>query len=183
MPDDRILVSVNMGQKNELLVNGVVFRTANRYETNYREKSPVVAQVISGNNILQSGDILLCHHNHFYPPSPYYLYDDLFSIPYNKTIFGVYRGSDYYPVCGNVFGELVDIPSPIKEGTSKKYKDRIKVTNGGSTGFRPRDLVFTRPSAPYEIVFMVDKEEHRIVKVSEDQICGVAKKYYADSKK
>lgn len=178
-PEDRIIVRVNMAQKNEFTIGGVIFKTAMRYEVNYREKSPVVASVVSGNNILQEGDIILCHHNHFYPPSPYYLYDDLYSIPFNKTIFCRLFDNRFVPICGNIIGTRCLLENQTSE--EKKYhKDRIKVTDGGSTGYKERDLIFTRPSAPYDIVYIIDKIEHRITKVPADQVIGVEKKYFTN---
>lgn len=183
--NERIIVSVNMAQKNEMVVGGVVFKTAMKYEINYREKSPVVAKVVSGNNILKEGDILLNHHNHYFGNSPYFMYDDLYSIPFNKTIFAKLKpDGTLHPVCGNVLGNRVDIQTALVVAAEerKKYKDRLHVTHGGDTKFRPDDLILTRPSAPYEIVYFVDKIEYRICKVSEDMIVGVEKKYFVKAK-
>jgi hypothetical protein len=177
----RLLVRCDMKQKNQLTIAGVVYMTAMIYEINYREKSPVVAQVVSGNKILKEGDVILCHHNHFMPSgsvqSPYYVQDDIFSIPFNKTIFAVLKpdgGID--PVCGNILGSRVGINYRIPIPEPQQYKDRLLVRDGGWTKFRSGDLIFTRPHAPYDIVYIVNKYEYRITKVSEDQVCGVEKK-------
>jgi hypothetical protein len=108
--------------------------------------------------------------------------DDMYSIPFNKTIFAILdvpRGT-LEPVCGNILGEFVDIEYDmlVPPEHRKKHKNRLKVTNGGASKYRPGDLIFTRPFAPYEIVYFVDKIEYRISKVSEDMVCGVEKKYY-----
>lgn len=179
----RIIVKVNMKQKTEFAVGNVVYKTANKYEVNYREKSPVVAQVVSGNNILKEGDVILCHHNHYYHPSPYYLEDDLYSIPFNKTIFAAISGSGIVtPVCSNIIGSRVPIITTLPTAEQKKYDDRIIVTHPGTSAFKAGDLVFTRPSGCYDIVYIVNKIEYRITKVSEDQICGFEKKYYRNDK-
>lgn len=52
---DRIIVKVNMAQKNEIIVGGVKVRTALKYENNHREKSPVIAEVIEGNRWVKTG--------------------------------------------------------------------------------------------------------------------------------
>lgn len=179
--NERVVVKVEMDQKNYLKIGGTVFKTAMLYEINYREKSPVVAQVVAGNNILKEGDILLCHHNHFFGQSPYFLYDDLYSIPFNKTIFArINLDGSLDPVCGNIIGSRVSIETdmliPVEE--RKKYHDRIQVIYGGQTKFRKDDLIFTRPHAPYTIVYFVNNIEYRVEKVSEDMIVGVEKKYF-----
>lgn len=183
--NDRIIVRVNMAQKNYMLINGVVFQTAMKWEVNYREKSPVVAQVVSGNNILREGDILLTHHNHYHGNSPYFLMDDLFSVPFNRQLFAKLKtDGSIEPICDNVLGERIDIetdlPIPVEE--RKKHKDRIRVLYGGTTKFRKDDLIFTRASAPYDICYFVNQIERKITKVSDDMIVGYIKKYFASVK-
>nr|MBP7835122.1 hypothetical protein [Candidatus Saccharibacteria bacterium] len=68
--NNRIIVRVNLLQKSEMVIGGVLLKTASSFDTNYREKSPVIAEVVDGNGILKRGDIIVCHHNHFYSPSP-----------------------------------------------------------------------------------------------------------------
>jgi hypothetical protein len=180
--NDRIIVRVNMAQKSHMMIGGVVFQTAMKYEVNYRERSPVVAEVVNGNSVVKDGDVILSHHNHFYGKSPYFLMDDLFSIPFAKTIFAVLRpDGTLKPVCGNILGVRVDVETsiPVAVEYRKKHTNRIRVTLGGSTKYRDGDLIFTRPYAPYDIVYIVDKVERRITKVSEDMVVGVEKKYYA----
>lgn len=186
--NDRILCRVNMAQKDRILLGGIEYKTALKWEVNYREKSPVVAQVVAGNHILQEGDIIITHHNHFMPnglnPSRFYVQDDLFSIPFNQTIFAKIKpDGSIDPICGNVLGDRIPIetvlPIPVEE--RKKYIDRIKVTHGGTTKFRSGDLVFTRPNLPYDIVYFVDGIEKRVTKIDGAFVVGVVKKYYAKS--
>lgn len=166
-----------MKQKTKLTIGGVVYQTAMKFEVNYREKSPVVAQVVLGNKILQYGDVLLCHHNSFYHPSPYHVQDDLYSIPFNRTIFAILRSDGgINPVMGNIIGDRIPIPTPLQIPQPETYKDRIRVINGGWTKYKEGDIVFTRPSAPYDIVFIVGNIEYRVTKVPDNQVCGVEKK-------
>jgi hypothetical protein len=177
--NDRIIVRVDPEQKESMLIAGVKVIMPTKYETNYREKSPVIAEVVYGNDLLTAGIFLLCHHNHFYGNSPYRLQDDLYSIPANHTIFAVLRPSgELSPVYGNVLAAKVEIetPLPLPPEQREHYKDRGLILDGGWTEFRPGDLVFTRPSAIYEIVYIWGQEEKRICKINSEMICAVIEK-------
>lgn len=176
--NNRVIVRVNMAQKDEMLVGSIKVKTALKYETNYREKSPIIAQVVEGNRWLAVDDILLCHHNHFYHPSPYFLQDDLYSIPANQTIFAILsKDGELNPVYGNVIADKVEIESslPLPPELKKYHKDRGRIIHGGWTKFQPGDLVFTRPSAPYEIVYIFGNIEKRVIKIDSSMICAVDK--------
>lgn len=174
--NNRLLVRVDLAQKNTMMIGDVKCMTANLYQTNYRERSPVIAQVVDANDRLNKGDFLLCHHNHFYHPSPYHLQDDLYSIPANHTIFAVLHPSgELSPVYGNVLAAKVDVetPLPVPAEYREFYKDRGLVLDGGWTDFQQGDLVFTRPSAIYEIVYIFGDIEKRICKINSEMICAV----------
>jgi len=176
--NNKIIVSVNLAQKDIVVIGGVQFATANNFETNYREKSPVIATVVEGNEYVKSGDSIICHHNLFYQPSPYYLYDNLYSIPFGKTIFiKINSDGSLMPICGNMICEQLEVKSQfsISEVKKKPHINRYKVIDGGWTMYKKDDLVFTRPNAGYVIVYNIEGIEHRICKVDSDQICGVLK--------
>jgi len=184
--NQRVIVRVDMTQKNTMLVGGVQVMTALKYETNYREKSPVIAQVVEGNEHLAVGSYLLCHHNHFYDRSPYYLYDDLYSIPANHTIFAVMRSSGKLsPVYGNVLAEKVPVETaiPIPAESRTYHKDRGLILQGGWTKFRPGDMVFTRPSAIYEIVYIWGEEKKTVCKINSTMICAVVTRKELENKR
>lgn len=174
--NNRVLVRVDLAQKNTMMIGDVKCLTATKYETNYREKSPVIAQVVDANDRLNKGDFLLCHHNHFYGNSPYFLQDDLYSIPANHTIFAILRPSgELTPVYGNVLAAKVEVESvlPVPPEFREFHKDRGLILDGGWTKFKPGDMVFTRPSAIYEIVFIYGEIERRICKINSEMICAV----------
>jgi hypothetical protein len=182
--DDRIIVRVDIEQKETMVIEGIRLLMVTQYQTNFREKSPVVAKVVEGNEHLGTGDFILCHHNHFYGSSPYRLQDDLYSIPANHTIFAVLRPSgELSPVYGNVLAAKVETetPLPLPPEQREFYKDRGLILDGGWTGFKPGDLVFTRPSAIYEIVYIWDGIEKRVCKINSEMICAVAEKPVADT--
>lgn len=171
----RIIVRVNANQKDEIQIGNALVKIPLLFETNYREKSPVIAEVVEGNERLDEGDIIVCHHNHFHQPSPYYLYDDLFSIPFNKTIFGKFDLSgDMMPLCGNMICDPlpVETPLPLPPELQKLHIDRYRVVDPGWTPYKKGAIVFTRPHAGYVIVYHWNREEKRILKVDSEQVCG-----------
>ncbi len=173
--NNRILVRVNLKQKDTMLVGGVELKTATSFDENFRERSPVIAEVITGNHFLNSKDIIVCHHNHFYSPSPYYLQDDLFSIPFNKTIFAkVTKSGKLIPVCDNILGERVSIKTELELPVEhqQKYIDRLLITDKGWTSFKNGTTILCRPNAPYDIVYNFNGVEKRVTKVPLDQVCG-----------
>ncbi len=176
--NNRIIVRVNLLQKSEMVIGGVLLKTALPFDTNYREKSPVIAEVVDGNGILKRGDIIVCHHNHFYSPSPYFMQDDLYSIPFNKTIFArVSKDGKLSAMCGNVLGDRVEIKTDLDlpPEFKKTYIDRLLVTDKGWTTFKNGTTVICRPNAPYDIVYNWGGVEIRKTKLDSDMICGFLK--------
>lgn len=175
--NNKILVRCDESQKNYCKIGGVLFKMALNYNPNYRERSPVIAEVIETKGEFGYGDMILAHHNHFYQPSPYWLQDDLFSIPCNKTIFAIIQSDgSLKPVCGNILGEQfyqkheLELPPDMR----KKYNDRI-VCNQDTLKYKKQQLIFTRPYAPYEIVYTFNDIEHRVVKVDNEMVVGYIK--------
>lgn len=168
----KIIVSCDQKQKNEIVIGGITMKMALLYESNYREKSPVIAEVVEGNEWVKEGDVLLCHHNLFYQPSPYYLYDDLFSIPASNVIFAILKpNGSLNPIYGNLICERVVIPILPEE--KKTYINRAVIKDNGYTPYQKGQTIFHRPHAGYDIVYIFDGVETRVTKVHEDQICGV----------
>lgn len=167
---------MNMKQKNTLVIAGICFTVANLYQTNHREKEPVLGEIVEGNSDVKKGQVGIFHHNNYTPPSPFFLYDDLFSVPYNKTVFGIlHQDGSIKPLCGNILCDRVEkeysiyIPPEQRE----KHIDRVIVTNPGDTPYKAGQLLFTRPHAYYEIVYNVNGIEHRIHKVHAEMVVGV----------
>lgn len=176
--NDKIIVRVNMAQKDRISVNGIEVFTALKFETNYREKSPVVAEVVQGNNEVAAGDILLCHHNMFYPPSPFFLYDDLFAVPFKPTLFAVLsKIGEIRPICGNIICERIPVETalPVAPEYQKTHIKKSLVKNGIGTRYGAGDTIFHRPHAGYDIVYVWGGKENRITKVHQDQVCGFVK--------
>lgn len=174
----KITVKVDMKQKNTFKLGDITVSTALKFETNYREKSPVVGLIIEGNRFIKPGQIAIFHHNHFYPPSPYFVQDDLFSVPFNQTVFGVLtEDGKIKPMCGNIICERIDIPTPLPVPIEhrKTYIDRVKVLDAGSQPYQPGQLIFHKPNAGYDIVYNYNGVEIRVTKVHSDFIVGYVK--------
>lgn len=172
----KILVKVDLEQKGTIIINGAEIIMASKYDNNYREKSPVLAKVIIGNDIVFEGDILLCHHNLFYLPSPHHLYDNLFSIKSGSTIFAkINKEGNLTPLYGNVLCDRIEkkteIPLPPEQ--IEKHIDKVIVTNGEGTLFKAGDILLTRPHSYYEIVYMYNGIENRVHKCNTEMVCGV----------
>lgn len=173
---DRIIVQVDMRQKDEFTVGGVTVKAALPFETNYREKSPVVGLILQGNAYVKEGQLGIFHHNHFYSPSPYYLYDDLYSVPFNKTLFGIIDDhGEIQPMCGNIICQRVPIEYaiPVPAEQCKTHIDRALVVRPGDAPYRAGQLIFHRLNAGYDIVYNWNKSEKRITKVDSKMVIGV----------
>lgn len=173
---DKIIVSCDNSQKDTAMVGGVEIKTAHNFGTNYRERSPTIATVVQGNSYVYEGDVLLCHHNLYYLPSPYHLSGNLFSVPFSKVLFGrINEQGDAVPICGNIFGSKVDIPSsiPLPPDQRKKYGDRLVVEKSSNPKYKKGQLLFTRPSSCYDICYTWNGEEKMVTKISDDMICGI----------
>lgn len=176
---EKVLVTVDMNQKDFMTLGDSVVRMAQSFSTNYRERSPVLGRFAETNKFFREGDVAVFHHNHFYHPSPYHLYDDLFSVPMNKTIFGTIDShGEMTPVMGNMICERIPVktPFPVPPDQQEYHTSQYLVVNPGWTTYKINDIIFTRPASGYEIVYTWDGIEKKILKVSEDMVCGVLKK-------
>lgn len=178
MMDGRLIVSVDLLQKREGVINGVKFAFGKKYNHNFRESSPVVAIVKESSVKFKEGDSIVCHHNHFYGDSPYHMGDDLYSIPINKSIFAKISNDGYLqPVCGNLICEridkksLLDLPPMVR----KTHNDRVRVLVA-TDGFSEGEEIFTELQADYEIVYNWGGEERRAIKVFKEEVVAVLKK-------
>lgn len=181
--NDKILVSVDLKQKSNISIGGNTFSLALEFETNYREKSPVVAIVEQEHELFSKGDIIVAHHNLFLLPSPHHLGDSIYSIPVNKIIFAKLdkQTGKLKPVCTNILGTRVS-RNTVSGGNMMltdegvvKYHDRIVVTESSVLKYKKGTLIISRPYATYDIVYVWNKEERRVTKISEDMVIGYLK--------
>ena len=168
---------VNMEQKDTMLINGIEFKMANKYATNYREKSPVIGVIQERNEYFNEGDTAIFHHNHFYGNSPYLVENNLFSVPMNKTILCLIKGGDIFPLFGNMICERIEIatPLPVSPEYKKFYHNVYKIKDKGWTTYHNDEIIFTRPHSGYEIVYIYNNIKKSAIKVDSEMVCGVWK--------
>lgn len=177
--NNKIIVKVNPDQKDTVKLGDTMVKCAYNYEVNYRIKSPVIGIIVDGNDFIENVKIAIFHHNNFYLPSPYHLQDDLFSVPFGKTVFGTLNDNgDLSPLCGNIICEKLDIitsfPLPPEQRT--KYIDRYLVIDPTGTKYKQGQIIFTRPHSGYEIIYIWNGIEKKSIKVHEEMVCGLERK-------
>lgn len=173
--NQKILVRVNEGQKDEAFIGGRLFMMAKEYNNNYREKNPVIAEVIKGHGL--EGSYLLCHHNMFQGDScPFRLESDLYAIPFRPDTVFVKIDKDGQPqtILGNIACERIIIESDVElpPDMQKPYLDRVRVISSGD-GFKEGETIFVIKYAPYHIFYTIDGVEKQVCKVYKDDILGV----------
>lgn len=171
----KILVKVNMEQKEYAEIGGVKLFLAPKYNPNHRERNPVVAEVLQGNEEINTGDFVIVHHNYFSEYSPYEISDGIYSIPYSENIFAtIDKEGNASAVCGNVICERISEDEMIGMANTKRleYHDRVTVISNGY-GFKEGDQVFTLPYSDYQIVYNWNGIEKRIIRVYKENIVAI----------
>lgn len=175
--NNKILVTSDVSQKDYFLLGDISVKSPVLFDTNYRQRSPVMCQVSEATKDFPKGTILLCHHNTFYLPSPYHVYGNIFSIPCNGNVIFAKFNADgsLYPLFGNMFCRQSEIHSTfaLPEKEKKYHSDRAIITEPGLCNYKKNDLVFTRPSAAYEIVYTFHGKKQGQFKVHESMVAGV----------
>lgn len=174
--NNKVLVKCDSAQKSSVLIGNTLFKLAPLYEQNYRVKAPTIATVVEGNELLRKDDILLCHHNLYFLPSPYHLYGDLFSVPFSNVLFAkILEDGELLPICGNILGERIPkkYTIPIPPDQMEKYNDRMIISNSGYTQFKIGQTIFARPSSCYDIIYNWNNEQKIATKISEDMVTAI----------
>lgn len=165
----KIIVKVDTSQKER----NEQFLLAKEYNTNYRDRSPVVAAVITGSKEIKKGAFLLCHHNLFYSAtSPYRIDGDTYSIPINENIYAwIDEDGVPHPLNGNIIAERVKIGSAFEltPQYQKNHIDRVIVLSDG-LGFKAGQQVFTWKYSDHEIIYMWKGKEKRVIKINIEDI-------------
>jgi hypothetical protein len=165
----KVVVSVDFSQKKS---SGEILLAKN-YSHNRRESNPVLCIVENGNMYLPKGTLLLVHHNRFVENSPHHLGGNLYSLAYNSSIFAkIDSKGKVHGLCGNVLVEYIYdnnelTPEHLKKPNEHKYK---VISNG--FGYKKGEIVFAFPFADYEIVYVFNGNEQRVVKIVQNDIIG-----------
>lgn len=172
--NDKIIVEVDFSQKKSAEIGGTKMYLGKEFSSNRRESMPVVCMVVSGNQYLKEGDYILVHHNRFAENSPHHIGGNYYSLACNQSIFGrINSDGTASQLYGNIFVErIVENKSPlIPEHLRKVNKHKFKVLQSGY-GYKEGRFIFCYEHSDYEIVYVFEGKEHRIVKVYKDDIVG-----------
>lgn len=172
---NKILVQVNLEQKDYAEIGGVKLFLAPKFNPNNREKNPVIAQVLKGKNEIKEGQFIVVHHNYFSDYSPYEISDGIYSIPYSENIFAIIdKWGNPQAVCGNIIAERLFEDEAIGIANVKRlhYHDRVKVISN-DFGYVEGDEIFTLPYSDYEIVYNWNGIERRIIRVFKENIVAI----------
>lgn len=176
-PQGHIIVKVDHNQKDVAKICGNVLKTGKDYNENFRERNPVIAEVVDGFGEITKGSFIVCNYNYFDLDSPLQLTDDLYAIPVNEEIFAIVKeNGTLKPIQGNVLVERVtkDTPLLIPEELKQPHNSRgIILTN--TKGYTKGQFIFWLPMADYEICYYWNGEEKTAIKIHESEIVGYIK--------
>jgi hypothetical protein len=172
--NDKIIVSVDYGQKEKISISGTEILLAKKYNSNRRESHPVLCTVVSGSKKIPDGRKLLVHHNRFAENSPHHLGDNLYSLSQNNNIYGwIDKDGEVNPLFGNILVERIffDSGKVIPEHLRKIHNTKFKVAKS-NYGYKKGKFIYCQPFSDYEIVFVFNGSEKRVVKVHKNDIVG-----------
>lgn len=172
--NDKIIVSVDFHQKEKVSLGDSEFLLAKNYSTNRRESMPVVCKVVNGNNKIKEDTFLLVHHNRFTENSPHYLGDNLYSLAFNSSIFAKLDDEgNAHSLCDNIIVDYFypDYSIPVPAHLKVPHKFKYKVISNGF-GYKKGQIIFAYEFANYEIIYVFNGIEHRVVKISKSDIVG-----------
>lgn len=172
-----IIVYIAPDQKEKYLLGESIIKAGKRYSINYRERTPVVAQIIEGLGELKTGKSIITSYTHFGEDSPYLLYDNTYSIPVDELILAfIEDDGSLNPVCGNLIVDRVPIKTTflLPDELQKFHNDRGVVVNGNGI-FKKGDYLLFLKFSDYEIVYTWNNEERRAIKIYKDEIVGILK--------
>ena len=172
--NNKLVVEVNYSQKEKVSLSDNEFLLAKNYSTNRRESNPVLCKVINGNGHIKEGTFLLVHHNLFVENSPHYLGENKYSLAYNSSIFArLDSEGNAHSLCNNIIVDYVypDSKIPLPAHLNKPDKYKYKVLSNGF-GFKKGQIIFAYDFADYEIIYVWEGQEKRVVKVAKSDIFG-----------
>lgn len=194
----RIIVEAYLGQKESISIKGRNGKTielwlGKKYITNFREKNPVIAKVLSNPSgefpYIKEGDIILTHHNFLsdWKTNPYCIEYSLeenkgiFAIPLDRNIFcKLNEDGTVKALCHNVIAKrlknpikttLIIVPDSIKQ----EHEDRVKILDVAPEvdGVHPGQTVLIMNKADYEICYTWKGKEYSVIKVFSEEIIGI----------
>lgn len=172
--NSKIIVSVDFSQKESVNIGGSEMLLAKQYSNNRRESMPVICRVMEGNEYISSGTYLLVHHNRFAENSPHHLENNLYSLAYNESIFAkLDEQGNAKSMCGNIIVDhvydesTIGLPAHLRQ--PNKFKYRV-LSNG--FGYKKGQIIFAYEFANYEVIYVFNGEEKRVVKIAQKDVVG-----------
>lgn len=176
-PKGHIIVKVDNSQKDMAKIGVNILKTGKDYNENFRERNPVIAEVVDGLGELAKGSFIVCNYNYFDLESPLQLTDELYAIPVDEEIFAiVMEDGTLKPVQGNVLVEraTMDTPLLIPDELKRPHNSRgIVITN--THQYKKGQFIFWLPFSDYEICYTWNGEERRAIKIHSSEIVGYLK--------
>ncbi len=146
-----------------------------KYSDNFREKTPVVAEVLQDSESFKKGQYIIANYTHFDAESPYLLEEGVYAIPIDELILAIIdTDGELTPVNGNILCQRVKKESYLElpEELIKEHDDR-GIVSRGTSGYKEGDFIFWLPMADYEIVYTWNGIEKRAIKVYKDEVVGI----------
>lgn len=178
--DGNIIVKCVFGQNTINDIGGKELWIGQQYNPNFRERNPVICEVIEGNEDISSGTFLVCQYHHFEPDS-FYLVEStneygIFAIPYDESIFGWLDDNGIlHPLNGNIIGIRPSEPPSLigmPEHLISQYHNRILISES-MYGFKSGSILFTYDYGTYEVVYTFKNNEYRAIKAHLSDLVGV----------
>lgn len=175
--NQKIIVQVDYNQKQSTKIGDTNLLLAKDFSKNFRERNPVLCQVVEDNDHVPIGTILLVHHNRFVKHSPHHLGDNFYSIAYNSSIFAwVDETGEAHQMCGNIIVErIIDNDNPLTPPNLKVVNDHKYIVVVDGEWYKKGQIIFCYPQADYEVIYQFNGKERRIVKVIKEDIVGFKK--------
>lgn len=172
-----ILVRVDQHQKDRYLLGERLLKTGKKYNVNYRERTPVVAEIIQGLGELETGKHIITTYTFFDEESIYLISDNVYSIPVDELILAIIEeDGNLTPVCGNLIVERVPIETKfLLPPELRKFHNNRGIVVKGCEGFKKGDFILFLKFSDYEIVYTWKDIERRAIKIYKDEIVGILK--------
>lgn len=178
--NNTIIVFCDTSQKDFVVINGNILRSAKSYNENFRERNPVVALVEQGNKDIPTGSYIVCNYGHFDLESPFEFEKNRYCLPVDAEIYAIINSDGYLdPIQGNILIERVtpqadiELPDELKTPFYNRGIVSHGIVSGGN--IKKGDFIFWLDKADYNIWYNWNGEDRQAIKVHETEITGYLK--------
>lgn len=177
IPNNHLLLSVDMEQRDRLTIAGSEMLSAARYSENWRHKSPAVATVVQGNDQILTGWTIVCTYTIFNDTvgeSPYSIGDGLFVVPVGDLIMGrIDENGNFHPLCDHIVVREVEKPTflPMPDEFRKPKVNHGFVVSE-CAGYKEGDEILWLNYSNYQVLWKWDGEDRSVVVIEKAEVCG-----------